>query len=311
MAMFFFRFLKKQTIINLLPYTFLSIVMANSHYYGILFIMANFLFYFFYEANNKSFILKNLIVFVLGNIIAALSFMPYFLYQMLVVKSNFQRDDKPEMQHIALIFIIAVLAVVIFMYRKKINLKCFGPGQAAFFLYVFSMPILIYTLSFFISFVKPMIYLKYLFPISFPFFLASCAILISLVRRNRKLQYISVFLVWAFALALYEGKAGITGDGYSYYRQARAYIAADAAAHPDQKSCMLDNAPQNAAYYGFSPLPKYMPNSGYDVVYVYNDIFSMKEDSQLQRMKENNLSTDNMLAIIPDDEVAIFKKYLP
>ena len=309
-AVFFMRFIKKQNVLNLLPYTVMSIILANTHYYGILFIMANFVFYCFYETGNKSFTAKKLLVFLCGNVIAALSFIPYFLYQLIVVKTSFQRTETIGPEHVAMMAIIVILAAVIFINRKKITLKIFRPGQAGFFLYVFSVPVLIFSISFLISIVKPMIDIKYLLPISFPFFLAACSVLISVIRANKKLQYISVLLVWMLALVLYAGKSGITSSGYAFYREARAYIAADAAAHPELKSCMLDNAPQNAAYYGYPQLPQYSPDKDYDVVYVYNDIYGMNEADQMTRLKDNNLTADNMMIVIPDDQVAIFKKYL-
>jgi hypothetical protein len=309
-ALFFFRFIKNQTIVNLIPYVLLSVIIANAHYYGILYVMANFSFYCIYEAHNKTLVPKKLLLFLAGNLIAALSFMPYFLYQLVIGKLGFQADDLPGIEHIALMLIIMILAFYIYVFRRKISLKFLSSGQAAFFLYVLFIPAMIFSLSFFISFVRPIVSFRYLLPVSFPFFLAMCAILISLCGTNRKMRYLAIFLVWALLLALYEGKAGIPGGGYAFYREARAFIAADAAAHPDKKSCMLDNAPENAAYYGYDPLPKYLPDSDYDVLYVYNDIFSMNESDQRKMLWENNLFDNNILVIIPDDEVAIFKKYL-
>lgn len=169
---------------------------------------------------------------------------------------------------------------------------------------------MMFTLSFLISFVKPMVNFRYLMPVSFPFFLAFGAILISAVKRNQKLKYLCVFLVWAISLSCYEGKAGIPGGGYASYRQARAFIAADAASHPDKKSAMLDNAPDHGRYYGYHDIPKYEPESDNDVLYVFNPMFHMNETEQHEQMRLHDINEDDMLIIIPNDEVVIFKKYL-
>ncbi|MCL2129083.1 MAG: glycosyltransferase family 39 protein [Treponema sp.] len=306
-SLFFFRYLKNQSIKNLFLYILVSVIIANSHYYAVLFIMANFIFYCFYEVFNNSFKFKKMLIFLTGNIITALTFMPYFLYQMLVMKFDFERVNVLKFEHILIMLVIIVLAVSLLIYHKKNKIKILPGEQLLFILYSLSIPVLIFSLAFFITIAKPMMNLKYLWPVSFPYFISVGAFLVSQCKRNKKIQYVAVFLVWAISLALYIGKARID---QSNYQIARAYIAADAAAHPDKKSCMLDNAPANAAYYGFEDLPLYSPYADYDVLYVYNDIFSMSEEDQLLTIKDNNLNIKEMLVIYLDDETAIYKKYL-
>ncbi|GHV26049.1 hypothetical protein AGMMS4952_05270 [Spirochaetia bacterium] len=311
-AFLFFKFLRKQSVLNLFLYILPSICIANTHYYGILFIMGNFLFYLFFERGSDSFTWKKTGIFLAGNIIIALSFMPYFLYQLFVEQYNFEREWVIRPEHAAIMTILICIAGCVTAYSRKINLnRIWKNTQKVFTLYVVSVPILIFTLAFLISFVKPMLNIRYLLPVSFPFFLSFSAILISGCKRTRKTKYICVMLVWAASVALYEGKAGIPGDGYASYRQARAFIASDAVAHPDKKSAMLDNAPKNAQYYGFAAIPQYSPESGYDVLYVFNNIFGMNEEDQYKQLYAHNFNDENMLVIIPNDEVVIFKKYLP
>jgi glycosyltransferase involved in cell wall biosynthesis len=95
---------------------------------------------------------------------------------------------------------------------------------------------------------------------------------------------------------------------------ARAYIAADAAAHPDRKAVMFENAPQNAAYYGFEVLPAYSAEEPYDVLYGLNDIFHLHEMEMYENMARKNIESDNMLKIFfyydppTGDGGMIFKK---
>jgi hypothetical protein len=272
--------------------------------------MGNFLFYCLYKAATKSILWKKLFFFLAGNIIIAASFMPYFLYQAVIAHNDFNRDSILGIEHITAMIIMVILATSAVFYRRKIKLgELVISDQKIFTLYVFLTPVMIFTLSFLISFIKPMVNFRYLMPVSFPFFLSFGAILISAVKRNQKTKYLCVFLVWAVSLCCYEGKAGIPGGGYASYRQARAFIAADAASHPDKKSAMLDNAPDHGRYYGYRDIPKYAPESGSDVLYVFNPMFSMNEAEQHEQMRLHNINEDAMLIIIPNDEVVIFKKY--
>jgi hypothetical protein len=312
-ALTFLGFLKKQSLLNFFLYIAVSVPLVNAHYYGVLLITANFLFYCFYEIKNKSFTLKRGALFFAATAIIALSFMPFFLYQLLVNRYDFEREFVPGMEHIGTMAVIAALGAFALVYRLKMApffSGIFTRKQALFVEYVVSIPALVFTLSFFISFVKPMISFRYLLPVSFPFFLSAGAVLISAFGKSPTMKYLAVFLVWAASLSLYEGKPGIPGGGYASYRQARAFIAADTAAHPNAKASMLDPADENARYYGFTEIPGYDPTAGQDVLYVFNDIFHMNEQEQYENLHARGLNDENMLIIIPNNEVVIFKKYL-
>ena len=309
----FFRFLKKQSIPNLVLYIVPSILIVNAHYYGILYVMANFLFYCLLKINRGSLDWKKVLVFLAGNIVIALSFMPYFLYQFVVKNYNFERDFFPGPDHTAIMLIILVLAVLALVYRgkvTKISSLLFTRRQSVFAWYVLAMPVLIFAIAYLLSLVKPMVSFRYLMPVTYPFFLTFIALLISVCESHLKMRFACVLLMWMAASALYGVKPGIPGGGYASYRQARAFIAADAAAHPGEKAAMLDNAPENARYYGHDVLPAYNGEANYDVLYVFNDIFVMREIEQYKRLIASGLNDDNTLFIIPNEEVVVFKKYL-
>jgi uncharacterized membrane protein len=312
-AIFFLNFLKYKTLNNLIFYILSSMCLVNSHYYGILFIMANFIFYYLYQISNRSFNYENIFLFLIGNIAIALSFMPFFLYQVFVQKYYFDRTEIIMYPYYYIILlIILVLTAIYFRYRNKtisVLHRVFKNNRMYFFLYVLFIPILIFILALIVSIKKPMISFRYLMPVSFSFFLSLTAILLSLSTRHNKLKFLTIFLVWAVSIALYSGKPGIPGGGYEYYRESRTYIAADAAAHPENRSAMLNNAPQNAHYYGFADMPEYSPDDPPDVLYVFNTIFNMHEQDMYRELDMYGLDDTNMLKIYPSDSIVIFKKH--
>jgi hypothetical protein len=309
-ALLFLNFLRNQSFGNLVWYIVPSWCIVNTHYYGILFILANFIFYCLYTVFKGSFSGKKTAFFLGGNIVIALSLLPFFLYQMLGQHYYFDRQDVTIQGDYILLFVLLVIIVSLaFVYRKKITLtRMYTHRQAAFVLYSLFVPCAVFMLAFLISIKKPMISYKYLLPAGFPFFLSLAAIFVSSCARHKKLRFLPLFLVWILSVSLYFGKPRIEGGGVEYYRESRAYIAADAAAHPAKKTAMLDNAPQSAGYYGFPDLMPYSPENPPDVLYVFNDIPNMHDQLVYRDLAEYGLDDANTLKIIPCDRVAILKK---
>jgi hypothetical protein len=318
-AIVFFSILKKITFKNCLAYIVLGVCIVNTHYYGILFIIANFIFYVVHNLMNdskKEFALYKTINFFICNAIIALSFIPYFLYQMLVKQYYFDRVEI----HINAVFTGLLLVIAIFsfaaLYLKKwILSKNFFQNkiQIIFSAYIVFIPCLIYALAYVISLVKPMIAFRYLMPINLPFMLCVCAVFVYLCAGHPKIKYFCIFIVWAFALGLYEtthdgGIASIPGNGTESYKEARAFIAADSAAHPQKKSAMLDNAPEVAKYYDYDDMPHWTKEGGFDVMYVFNDIFYMHEYDMYDTLANHGFD-DKILKIRINDDTFVFKKY--
>jgi hypothetical protein len=72
---------------------------------------------------------------------------------------------------------------------------------------------------------------------------------------------------------------------------------------------MLDNAPANAAYYGFDAIPAYSPGDT-GILYVFNNIFFMHENEMYDELSAQGLSDSNMLKIRVNDDTVVFKKFL-
>jgi hypothetical protein len=122
-AQLFLDFLHRKSLKNMMLYIFPSLFLANTHYYGILFIMANFIFFCLYEGFTKTFKLKKILAFFAGNILIALSFLPFFLYQILVEHYNFQRDFTVlRIDYVLILIVIIIFTALAVIYRKKIVL---------------------------------------------------------------------------------------------------------------------------------------------------------------------------------------------
>jgi hypothetical protein len=320
----FLNVLKNMSVKNIILYLLPSVCMVNSHYYGILLIMANYLFFVVFMAfrrardgkqNGKKFI-----VFTCINGLLALSFLPFFLYMLLYRDYDFVRDFTPKAGHSFLMVVITVFIVSFFVFRETIADRIKKTGilkkeQILFAAYIILIPAFIFTLSYGISFFRPMISFRYLWPVNAPFFFALAAVCVRCVHSRGKFAFAAPLLAYMFVVGLNGIIPDIPSGGVEGYKEARAYIAADSAAHPERKAVMLENAPQNAAYYGFEVLPAYSADESYDVLYGLNDIFSLHEIDMYEKMNRNHIDTDNMLKIYFDYEYPrgdggmIFKKY--
>jgi hypothetical protein len=315
------KFTQKPSAGNLVLYTLPAICIANTHYYGILFVMANFAFFVIYALWNKAWRWKTFFLFCAGNAAAALSFMPFFLYQLLYAGYDFSRDFAPQAGHALLFVVLAVFAGAFLFFRKEIAQRNRGLGvvadtQRPFIAYLILIPAFMFTLAFGISFFKPMIQFRYLWPISAPFCFAFAAALVYCLGTRPRLRLFVPLAAYALIAGLYSLSPDIPSGGVEAYREARAYIAADAAAHPERKSVMLDNAPENARYYGYPVLAAWQPDSDADVLYVYNDIFHMHEMEMYDTLRAHGIDDRNMLKVYFDylyprgDGGMVFKKYL-
>jgi hypothetical protein len=316
----FLNLLKNMSVKNVILYLLPSVCMVNSHYYGILLIIANYLFFGVFMACRRVWNWKNFVVFTGVNIFLALTFLPFFLYMLLYQHYNFARDFVPQLGHGFLMGVIVVFALSFFVFRKTIVDMIHKTGmlkekQCLFTAYIILIPAFIFTLSYGISFFRPMIAFRYLWPVNAPFFFALAAAGVFCVHSRGKLAFAVPLLVYMFAVGLNGIIPDIPSGGVEGYKEARAYIAKDAAAHPERKAVMLENAPQNAAYYGFEDLPAYSADESYDVLYGLNDIFHLHEMEMYEKMNREHINADNMLKIYFDykyprgDGGMIFKKY--
>ena len=317
----FFRFVGKASWHNLLLYIVPSMMIVNAHFYGILFVMANFGFYIAVMICQHKWQIRRVLLFFFGNIVIALSFLPYFLYSMLVAGNNFSRHFSPGIDHTVIFIAILVFIACFLVFRNDIAGKINESNivthrQILFIAYTILLPVFIYILAYIISFAKPMIDFRYLWPISAPFCFAIAAALIFCACKVEKGQFSAPLLVYACIASLHGIIPDIPGGGTEGYRQARAYIAADAESRPGKKIAMLENAPANAAYYGFANLPSFSQLPDAEIIYIYNDIFYMHEMTMYERLYEYGLDPSRILKIrfegkYPGGDGNVVFKYFP
>ncbi|MDR1785725.1 MAG: glycosyltransferase family 39 protein [Spirochaetaceae bacterium] len=321
LSLAFLNYIRRPSVPRLILYLLPALCIVNAHYYGVLLIAANFFFYIGDGIYARQFRRKPFIAFCAGNLLLAASFMPFFLYMVLYKNYNFSRDFSPQIGHTFLFALILCFAVLFFASKKELSslnsrLHIVRPRNALFLSYIIIAPVLVYVFAYLISFVKPMIAFRYLWPINSPFMFCLASFGVTSLGEQKRVWFLSPLAAAMFAAGLHGIIPDIPSGGTEGYREARAYIASDSAAHRHLRSAMLDNAPHNAAYYGFDALPQYSPGESCDVLYVYNDIFLMHELDMYAAMNAHNIDDANILKIYFEtdyprgDGGVIIKKYL-
>jgi hypothetical protein len=146
-------------------------------------------------------------------------------------------------------------------------------------------------------------------------FFALAAVFVSRAVVKSKDVFVEILLVCTVVAGLHRIIPDIPSGGTEGYKEARAYIAADAASHPERKAALLEDTSDLAAYYGYEKMPVYRAGEQYDVIYVLNDIFHIHEIEMYDVMRNHNIDADNMHKIRFDydypraDGGMVFKKY--
>jgi 4-amino-4-deoxy-L-arabinose transferase-like glycosyltransferase len=322
-ALLFLRFCQKPGLIRLVVYLIPSILIVNTHYYGVLLISSNFLFYIVHHADKKDLNPGKVFFFLAGNIIIALSLLPFFLYTALaqaVLNPSFNSIIEDVGLQFSPVVAGTVIFIPLYLYLRKTALEkgvfserlCFLSDYTVFTLLV------VFFQAFLISLYRPILRWRYL-SLCFPFFLIFLAVAIERLpflpiaaSKNtiaKIYKLLPCFLVFLIILGLYEMSPG--GDAPDYYKESRTWISADAAAHPQVKSAMLDNCENYAEYYGLSQLPTYTKNSGYEVLYILDEPLAMTEWQMYDRLRRAEIPAENLLKIWINDEKLIFKIYNP
>ncbi|MDR2481570.1 MAG: glycosyltransferase family 39 protein [Spirochaetaceae bacterium] len=301
-----------------LLYIALSISIAGSHYYGILFVMANFLFFICNMICQRQWNGKRFFGFLAVNAVIAASFLPVFWYLVFQKGYNFKRNLAPGAGHIFLLAVVIAALSCFFLFKDKLQklnfLICNNRTESLRFApYCILLPAFMFCCAFLISLVKPLISIRRFWPICAPYFFALAAVFIS--RIADKYRFLKILFAYMVIAGLHRLTPDLPAGGTEGYREARAYIAADAAAHPERKAALLTDTSPIAAYYGYEELPVYRKGEQYDVLYVLHGVYSMNETDMYETLHIHKMDADNMLKIRFDydfprgDGNVIFKKF--
>jgi uncharacterized membrane protein len=319
-AFCFLNFLKKQSCKNLFLYIVVSICLVNTHYFGILFVTVNFLFYFVYTIYNKTILVKNTIIFITANIITALSFVPFFVITALrnaLLDTGFNSGiAKPNIFDITIAIIIILLAAIFCFYKEKIYKTTtrrtnYNAMQNVYVVYLFFVIGGVFLMAFIFSFIRSIYKFEYYLSIVYPLALVIAALFISFLSRQKHGVYLALFAGYACLLACYQS---IPGGASGAFKECTDYIAADSTAHPDKKAVTFDSTTHGnfsfyMAYYGHKDLAVYSPDTNADVLYLPN-VYSMIESRMSAALLANGLDEKNVLKIRVSDDRVILKKPL-
>ena len=214
-AYLLFEIIKYKKNKDFILYTFLSILMANTHYFQILILISNFIIAMIFLDN------KSRIKFFISNFIAFLSFLPYFFMTALnnaLLNEEFNRLAVPDLSYMINVFskfytskVIAFIVVLIFalILILKLRNKIFNEDKKIFNLYLYTVysVLFLFVSSYLISQLRPIIR-EYYYINVIPFIVISAALCIFLPFKNKILKAVFsfFFIIYYFTGASYVEK---------------------------------------------------------------------------------------------------------
>ena len=201
-AYLLFEIIKYKKNKDFILYTFLSILMANTHYFQILILISNFIIAMIFLDN------KSRIKFFISNFIAFLSFLPYFFMTALnnaLLNEEFNKFLMPDINFYidtfikfiqgktAFIIVMVLFFISLVPYLRK---KIFEKDDKFLNLFWYSMYIILslFVLSYLFSLVKPIAKMYY-FTVILPFFVILFVLSCFILKKKSIAFLISFFMV--------------------------------------------------------------------------------------------------------------------
>ncbi|MDR1838624.1 MAG: glycosyltransferase family 39 protein [Treponema sp.] len=309
-----FRFLiviQKQelSLKNLIWYIIPSVLLVNTHYYGSLFIFANFLFFVIHSIRVQTFTWRKTIVFFTGNIIISLSLLPYFIHTALreaMLNLDFNIwISKPGLTLICLAAFIPISGILYIYLRKTVFKKILTDSHSCFLDYSIFVMSVVYLIAFGISLYRSILIAKYLI-ILLPILTAFIAIIVTNVFMHSS-RFISGLCICFALICIALGYEAEQGGCNDVYHESLAYISKDAEAHPQNISMEVLVRAGAASFYGYKELPLYIPGNNYDVLY-FNPLHRSEEE-MYSEMAKLGISAPKVLRIRVNNNKSVFKIY--
>ena len=275
---------RELSFIDLVWYIIPSVLLVNTHYYGSLFIFANFLFFLAYSVRTQTFTWKKTGLFFTVNLIIASSLLPYFIHTALrraLLNSSFNTwIQKPGLMLICIAVLIPLLGVLYIYLRKTVFKKIMTNSHCSFLDYSVFVTAAVYLIAFGISMYRPILDTKYLI-ILYPLLIATVALILTNVFTNSSKLIGGLCICFAFIWIVKGYEANPGGGGAGLYKEGQAYISRDAEAHPQNISVEKQGSPADSAlFYGYRRLPLYVPDDTYDVLYI-NPMYISDEKNEI------------------------------
>ena len=313
-----FRFIiiqgRELNLKNLIWYIIPSIMLVNTHYFGSLFIFANFLFYMVYSIHTKTFIWKKAAIFFMGNIIIAASLLPYFIhtaFNKALLDTNFNIwIQKPGLMLICIAISIPLLGALYIYLRKTVYHKIVFGAHCHFLYYAIFVMASVFLIAFGISLYRPILIIKYLI-ILYPLLIYVIAIVIMNIFTNSSKIIGGLCIVFAFAWIV-SGYEGIYGGGKNVYKESQSYITRDAEAHWQKDTDMKIFIKKYyniglEVYYNYKKLPLYLPGDNYDILYINPS--DRDEEELYSEITKLGIARDRILRIHVNNTQSVFKIY--
>jgi hypothetical protein len=309
----FFVLLRKDSLKNYALYVLAGSALVNTHYYGVLLILFNFIYYVL--DSKKQLFVKKTVCFTAANILVALSLLPFFVitaFSEALLDGSFNTwIPKPGNREVMTFF--ALLAVcVIFPRIKKMsktaeNLSSRCNNLPVYAVYAVSF---IFISVFLVSLKRPMLTWRYL-SICLPLVISVLPIVFPGTNICEKLKTVIHFILLVVFIN-FTCNFRMFGGGYNDTgREAQEYISADAEAHSLKAAELIIAAPmfQNImSYYDLREIAFYSSAMNCDVVYV--SPLHTDEEEILRLLAYAGLDEENILRIKTTNGKYILKKYL-
>lgn len=321
----FFIFItkKEKTFNDYIFYFIPSVLLVNTHYYGCLFVFANYLFYIIYTITTKTFNFKKAAVFLAWNMIIALSLLPYFIhttFNKALFDANFNTwIPKPGLLFTSVALLIPFLGLIYILLRKKLFAKFLSLRENYFLDYSIFNIAFVYLGAYIISLYRPVLVFRYLV-ILFPLLIAAFAILLIKVLTvkilSRVLGIIRVFLIGLIIFislsAVYYSRKGGSSD---VFKEAQAYITSDSDASGYNKNMLLSlpldymqiSSDSSQSFYNFNIIPVYDNKTVYDILYI--NPLRISQEVLDSIIKDYYIDREKILRIRVNNNKYVYKIY--
>jgi hypothetical protein len=331
----YLKFIQNQTIKNIFIYTFLGILIANTHYYGILLVLINSVFFIFLSLHHQNCRFKKILLFFCGNVIIALSVFPYLIltaYKQTMRNQNFNSwIPKPGLVELLVAICIPILLFGFHIYKKTntISGKEKTPDSKILLVnYTVIIPCLMYEIVYVLSLMRPILRAKY-FIFLYPCLFGILSVIIVHCFANMLPRIFSILLIYFLVLYGYERQPG---GGTDVYKETQSFITQDASSHPGSISSelyiighdstggkiqgneysqtelsLISRFQHYAEFYGYNQLPVFVPKEAYDILYV--SPLKTYEEEMDNEMLYYGIPAKAVLKIIVNEKSTIYKKY--
>jgi 4-amino-4-deoxy-L-arabinose transferase-like glycosyltransferase len=317
-ALRFLIFFKDQSFKNMIWYIIPSALIANSNYYGVLFVIVNFILYILLSIWNNGFTWKKSARFLFANIIVAATFLPFFIHTALnraLLDQGFNTwISKPGFTLIS--FLISLVAgwILYTGLRKKSVPKYFTDKQRLFIDYILGAMCLLFALAFLVSLSRPILLMRCYYPLCLPLAFAAASLVagrLFYITEKNSVKLACVILMFSLLYTSYHetsGEPDVAKEVLEYinaelskHRDVNAAVLSDYYIDPESASDMLD-------FYNTKNIPAYTEDKHFDVLYVIP--LHATIDRMYNMLDERGFSRENILKIHVNDQKTVFKKIL-